>query len=351
MLTKRQNLLETIKGGNPDRFVNQYEAFMCQPTKYGMIMVNPYVESGEQLAPGGTIKNQWGVTISWPAGVPGPFPVHDAEHKVLKDVTEWRKVVKAPNLDFPQKEWDKFKPSIEAIDRNEVFATVFNAPGIFEQTHYLMGIDSCLESFYEEPEALKELIDYITDWQLDYAKLLYENFHPDAVFQHDDWGSHLSSFISPAMFEEFLVPAYKKLYGFWKANGIELIVHHSDAYGANLVPAMIEIGIDIWQGPVTTNKTPELVKQYGGKISFMGDIDNGVIDRVHLVNEDGTPIDSAESKAAREVIAKEARRAVETNGKLYYIPCCTMGGPESSFRGVYEALTEDIDKLSKEFFK
>ena len=25
MLTKRQNFLETIKGGNPDRFVNQYE--------------------------------------------------------------------------------------------------------------------------------------------------------------------------------------------------------------------------------------------------------------------------------------------------------------------------------------
>ena len=27
MLTKKQNLLETIRGGKPDRFVNQYEAF------------------------------------------------------------------------------------------------------------------------------------------------------------------------------------------------------------------------------------------------------------------------------------------------------------------------------------
>lgn len=26
MLTKRQNLLETIRGGKPDRFVQQYEA-------------------------------------------------------------------------------------------------------------------------------------------------------------------------------------------------------------------------------------------------------------------------------------------------------------------------------------
>ena len=27
MLTKRHNLLETIHGGHPDRFVNQFEAF------------------------------------------------------------------------------------------------------------------------------------------------------------------------------------------------------------------------------------------------------------------------------------------------------------------------------------
>ena len=26
MLSKRQNLLETIRGGHPDRYVNQYEA-------------------------------------------------------------------------------------------------------------------------------------------------------------------------------------------------------------------------------------------------------------------------------------------------------------------------------------
>ena len=335
MLTKRQNLLETIRGGKPDRFVNQYEAFMCQPTKYGMIMVNPYVAAGPALVPGAKFKNAWGVTIIWPEGLPGAFPVHDDEHKVLKDITEWRKVVKAPSLDFPQKAWDEYKPAIEAIDRNEVFATLFNAPGIFEQLHYLMGMDDCLANFYEEPEAMKELIEFVTEWQINYATLLCDNFRPDVLFQHDDWGSHLSSFVSPAMFDEFLVPAYKKLYGHYKSKGVELIAHHNDAYSANLVPAMIEMGIDIWQGPVTTNNTPELVKKYGGKISFMGDIDNGVIDRVDWT---------------QEVIAREARRAVTTNGKLYYIPCCTMGGPESSYPGVYEALSEEIDKLSKEMF-
>ena len=35
MLTKRQNMLETIRGGSPDRFVNQFEAL-------GFIMDTPY---------------------------------------------------------------------------------------------------------------------------------------------------------------------------------------------------------------------------------------------------------------------------------------------------------------------
>jgi uroporphyrinogen-III decarboxylase len=335
MLTKRQNLLETIKGGNPDRFVNQYEALVCQPTIFGMIMGDPIVAASPMPTPGTQAVNGWGVTIQWPEGVPGPFPVHDEEHIVLKDVIKWKEVVKAPNLDYPQPEWDKYKPAIEEIDRDEVFATVFIAPGVFEQTHYLMGMDSCLLALAVEPEAMKELIDYITEYELGYAKLLCENFKPDAIFHHDDWGSHKTSFMSPKMFEEFFVPVYKKIYGFYKSNGVELIVHHNDSYSANLVPSMIEMGIDIWQGCVSTNNVPELVRTYGGKISFMGDIDNGIVDR-----EDWS----------REVIAREVRRACKTNGKHYFIPNTAMGGPVSTYPGVYEAVSEEIDKMSKEMF-
>ena len=335
MLTKRQNLIETIKGGNPDRFVNQYEALVCQPTMFGMIMGDPITAASPMPAPGTQAVNGWGVTIQWPEGVPGPFPVHDDEHKVLKDVTKWREVVRAPHLDYPQSEWDKYIPAVEEIDRNEVFATCFIAPGVFEQTHSLQGMDSCLLALAVEPEAMKELIDYITEWELGYAKLLCENFKPDAIFHHDDWGSHKASLMSPKMFKEFFVPAYQKIYGFYKSNGVELIVHHNDSYSANLVPHMIEMGIDIWQGCVTTNNVPELVREYGGKISFMGDIDNGVVDR-----EDWS----------RDVIAREVRRACETNGKHYFIPNTAMGGPVSTYPGVYEAVSEEIDKMSKEMF-
>jgi hypothetical protein len=59
---------------------------------------------------------------------------------------------------------------------------------------------------------------------------------------------------------------------------VELVVHHSDGYAATLVPAMIEMGIDVWQGCFSTNDIPDLIKKYGGKISFMGGIENHLVD-------------------------------------------------------------------------
>jgi uroporphyrinogen-III decarboxylase len=146
------------------------------------------------------------------------------------------------------------------------------------------GMDDALLNFYEEPEEMHALIDYITEYELKYAAELTKYYKPDCLFHHDDWGSSKSSFMSPDMFEEFIVPAYKKIYGFYKENGVELIVHHSDSYAANLVPFMIDMGIDIWQGCISNNNVPELIKNFGGKISFMGDIDNAIVDR-----EDWTP--------------------------------------------------------------
>ncbi|MPW24385.1 uroporphyrinogen decarboxylase [Alkalibaculum sp. M08DMB] len=326
MLTKRQNLIETMKGGNPDRFVKQYEAF-------AMMMGVPIIRKKPPI--GGEIVNEWGVTVRWPEGQIGAFPVHDHEHKVIKDITKWREVVKTPSIDVPKEAWNDIKAQAAAIDRNDQYVTVFVAPGLFEHTHYLMGMEDALMNFYEEPEAMHELIECLTEYELKYAKELIDNIKPDAVFHHDDWGSQISSFLSPSMFEEFFVEPYKKIYGFYKENGVELVIHHSDSYAANLVPSMIEMGIDIWQGVMTTNSIPELIKEYGTKITFMGGVHSGIIDTFDWT---------------KEKIEQEVERACKENGKLYFIPGASQGLNVSSFPGVYEATDDAIDKMSKEMF-
>ncbi|MCC6095441.1 MAG: uroporphyrinogen decarboxylase [Eubacterium sp.] len=330
MLTKRENLLETIHGGHPDRFVNQFEYLhMIYQDPYDL--TDPYPEYGQK-----NITNSWGITLSWPEGTPGPFPVHDDAHKVLKDITEWREKVKAPNVLFPESDWEAAIKETEAIDRKEQFACVFIAPGIFERLHYLMGMEDAMMNFYEEPEEMHDLIKYLTDWELQFADTLCSHLHPDALFHHDDWGSQRSTFISPAMFDEFILPSYKQIYGYYKEHGVQLIVHHSDSYAETLVPEMIDMGVDIWQGVMTTNNIPEMIKKYGGKITFMGGINSATVDHPGWT---------------REEVKAEVQRACKTYGKRFYIPNTTQGLDMSTFEGVYEAVSEEIDAMSKVMFE
>ena len=327
MLTIKQNLLEVLNGGQPDRFVNQYE-FM------DLIMEAP-MDLPLAPAPGTRVKNKWGITFDWPEGQIGSFPMHDDEHKVIKDICDWRESVKAPTVFYSDEEWAPAIAHANSVNRDEKYVTAFCAPGIFEMTHHLMSMEDALMALYEEPEEMKALIDYVVEYELAYAKEYIKHIHPNALFHHDDCGSQISSFLSPQMFEEFILPAYKKVYGYWKDNGVELIIHHSDSYAANLVPFMIEMGIDIWQGVMTTNNIPQMIKEYGGKITFMGGIDSGRVDFPGWT---------------REKIYEDAKKACVENGKLYFIPNLSQGLNISSFEGVYEATSEVIDQLSKELF-
>ena len=80
MLTARQNMDEVIRGGHPDRFVNQYEAIQ--------LLMHPYMIHCNQLLQPGmeNIVKAWGVTNSFPVGVPGACPVHTPEKIVIKAI-------------------------------------------------------------------------------------------------------------------------------------------------------------------------------------------------------------------------------------------------------------------------
>ena len=333
MLTPKQNLLETIHGGHPDRFVNQYE-FLKILTGDPFAQTNTAPKYGEE-----NVVNAWGVTRSYPIGTPGAFPVHDPAHIVCPDVTEWQKYVKAPNVKFSDAEWEPYLKRAEEVDRDKYFLSSFVAPGLFEQCHYLMEIQNTLINFYEEPEAMKDLIKYLTEWELAYAEAMCSHLHMDAVFHHDDWGSQISTFLSPDMFAEFYLDSYKQIYGYYKSHGVQLICHHSDSYAATLVPYMIEMGIDIWQGVMTSNDIPELIRKYGGQISFMGGVDSAKVDHPDWTREE----------VAREV-EKACREFGSVADKHYFIPGASQGLAISTFPGVYDAMTEEIDKMSKIMF-
>ena len=328
MLSVKQNFLETIHGGNPDRFVKQFEYLKMVGNPFRNH--NPSPKKGEY-----DVVNAWGITRSYPANTPGSFPVHTPEKVVIKDIRRWRDYVHAPSVKWAEAEWEPMIAAAEKIDRENYYASASVSPGIFEQCHHLGEIKNTLMNLVDYPDEMHDLIRYLTDFELRFADEICSHVHPNALFHHDDWGSQISTFMSPAMFDDFYLEPYKEVYGYYRSRGCEIVVHHSDSYAATLVPEMSEIGIDVWQGCMTTNNITELIKKYGGKISFMGGIDSADVDR-----PDWTP----------EMCAKAVRKACTTYGKHYFIPNASIGFAGSTFPGVYQALDEEIDKMSKELF-
>jgi hypothetical protein len=51
-----------------------------------------------------------------------------------------------------------------------------------------------------------------------------------------------------------------------------------------------------------------------------------------------------------ELIKREVERACRNNGKHYFIPCLVQGLGLSTFPGVYDATSAEIDRMSKELF-
>ena len=249
---------------------------------------------------GEPVKDGWGVTKVWPVGTLVRF--HCTMTSIWFAKTSPMGLCKAPRVDYPDSAWEDVVNRTKAINKEEQFHR-FSYPGLFETCHNLLGIQNCLINFYQEPERMHELIDYITDYQMAVAEQICDRLHPDGVFMHDDWGTRLSTFISLICLLNSIC-LHTKIYGYYN-QGAELIVHHSDSYAATLVPYMIEMGISIWQGVLSTNNIPELIQKYGGQITFMGGIDDGLVDI-----EGWTP----------ELIQDVVRKACTENGKLYYIP-------------------------------
>lgn len=102
----------------------------------------------------------------------------------------------------------------------------------------------------------------------------------DAVGDHvqiikfaDDFGSQQGPFISPALFDEFFLPRYKKIFQHIKAKGNYYIFLHTCGSVSALLDSMIQAGVDILN-PVQTSAAdmdPRMLKErFGDRITFWG---------------------------------------------------------------------------------
>jgi hypothetical protein len=276
-ITPKENYLRLIKGDNPQ--------YLCHNAVYSqgmfmdaMALSNRFPKEGDESEDG------WGVQYKWPAGEPGPVPIVTEQNRVIKDIRKWDKYLNVP---WPSKlnvDWTECDKRSAEFDRENYLFLGCCFTGLFELTHNLMGFEDALINYIEEPEAMGELLDVLTEYKLEYLKILIDHTHPDMIHIHDDWGSKKSVFMAPDTWRELLKPRWARIYDYMHSRGV-LIQHHADCVCAPLVLDMAEIGIDVWQGVIPQNNIKEVQKRLNGKMALQGGLDCTPFDYVGGWNE------------------------------------------------------------------
>jgi hypothetical protein len=140
--------------------------------------------------------------------------------------------------------WDQLL--VEFRERDYPLALLQVPYGLFWLARELMGPMQLFYAFHDDPQLVKDIMGFFTDFWIEVLDSAMPNLRPlqvDYVYFPEDISYKGGSMISPATFREFLMPNYKKLTHFFKENGISNITMDSDGDVWDLIPLWIESGM------------------------------------------------------------------------------------------------------------
>jgi uroporphyrinogen-III decarboxylase len=118
------------------------------------------------------------------------------------------------------------------------------AGNLFERMQYLRGVQEFFMDVALYPEEVCRLADKIVD---DYLIPNIEKAveaKADVIMFIDDWGTQSALLINPKSFREIFKPRYKKMFELARQGGA-LVWLHSDGMILEIIPDLIEIGLDV----------------------------------------------------------------------------------------------------------
>ena len=141
---------------------------------------------------------------------------------------------------------------------------------LFERMHSLRGFENTLVDLYMERENIDKLADKIVEFDIALIENISSRFPGQihALKFTDDWGTELSTFISPELWSEFFKPKYKKIFDAAKKVGWHVWMHSCGKVN-EIVGGLIDVGVDVLnlQQPQILG-IEEFGKRFAGKVCF-----------------------------------------------------------------------------------
>ena len=118
---------------------------------------------------------------------------------------------------------------------------------------------------YKNEDGMKKMHEF-------YIKLMekWAKTDVDALNMMDDWGAQNRLLIHPDMWRELFKPMYKDYIDIAHKHGKKMFMH-SDGYTLEIIPDLIELGLDALNTQIFC-MGPEKLAPFKGKITFWGEV-------------------------------------------------------------------------------
>ena len=143
--------------------------------------------------------------------------------------------------------------------------------GIYERGYAIMGFQQFMTEIAGNPNIVYALLEKITDYRVKLAKVKADLGY--RIAHHgDDLAMQNCGFFSTKMFNEILLPHFKRLFAEYKKYDMYIFMH-SCGQMAEYLPQLIDAGLDGWEPVQPCNDLRKMKREYGNDLVFMGGID------------------------------------------------------------------------------
>lgn len=150
--------------------------------------------------------------------------------------------------------------------------------GFFNQPRRLLGFERLMVAYTQEPSLVKDIINDTADLLIAIYDPILSEIDGDLALISEDMCYRSGCFISPELFQEFMMPAYKKLTGFYRDHGISTILVDCDGDVMKLIPLLIEGGVTgLFPFEVTGNCDIVKVREQFPRFQILGGIDKKMV--------------------------------------------------------------------------
>lgn len=142
----------------------------------------------------------------------------------------------------------------------------------------LRGQEQAYIDLFRKPEMVHYCLDQMFDFCYENTSNIYREVPGKITFSgvNEDFGHQTGLLVSPDMIREFFLQRMKRMIDLAHSNGV-YVFFHSDGAIREIIPDMIEIGIDILnpiQWRCTGMDRDGLKRDFGEKVVFHGGMDN-----------------------------------------------------------------------------